>query len=106
MCRSFLCKGMRQLYLFRAAAKKNHFKSRQDDGQVQLKGEILDVIQLVLELALCIFDGGSILILDLRPAGDPWPDTVPAPVQRNHFFEHLAKLRLLRAGTYKTHLAA
>src|SRR6266480_1192988 len=87
------------------ATEKDHLESYQDDGQIQREGKVLDIVQLIFELAFCVFDIGSILILYLRPASDSWSDAVPAPIHRNYLLQHLAKFRLFWAWANQTHFA-
>ena len=47
------------------------------DQQVEEQGVILDVVQIVLELLLCVLDRSPVVEPDLRPAGYAGLDTVP-----------------------------
>src|SRR5207237_2287674 len=58
-------------------AKKDRLYSFEQDRRVKRQTLVLDVVKVVLQLLLCVFDRGAVWILDLRPAGQPRRDQVP-----------------------------
>src|SRR3978361_1103601 len=53
-----------------------------DDQQVEPEGEVLDVIEIILELPEHVADIGDMALLHLGPAGDARADDVPVTVER------------------------
>src|SRR5688572_1294931 len=70
------------------ALSQNHgLDGFQHDENVEPKGHVLDVEELVLELLKGILNGRTIWVLHLCPPRKPWLDHVPLPVVRNLFGE-------------------
>src|SRR4051794_5245362 len=65
-----------------AEAAQHRPNRPRDDQQVEPEGEVLDVVEIVLELPEHVLDVGDMALLDLRPAGDARPDDVAIAVER------------------------
>src|SRR5687767_8654848 len=67
----------------RTLSEEDHLDRVEDDRQVENDRHVLDVVEVVAQLLHRVFDGRSVLILDLRPASDPRLDRMPLHVERN-----------------------
>ena len=65
---------------------------------------VLDVIQVVLQLLHRIVNRRAVVIAHLRPAGEPWFDTVAHGVEGNVAGQLVDKIGALRARTDQTHV--
>src|SRR2546430_4921018 len=75
------------------------------DEQVQAKGSILDVEEVVLQLLFGVFQRVAILVTDLSPASDSWTYNIAHRVVRNLFGEPLDEFGTLRPRANKSHIA-
>src|SRR5687767_3151912 len=73
----------RSLPSLRSLSEEDHLDRVEDDREVEDDRHVLDVVEVVAQLLHRVFDGRSVLILDLRPASDPRLDRMPLHVERN-----------------------
>src|SRR4051794_13967661 len=88
-----------------AEAAQHRPDRARDDQQVEPEGEILDVIEIVLELPEHVLDIGDMALLHLRPAGDAGTDDVAIAVEGELAFIPLRKRDRLGARADPAHLA-
>src|SRR4029077_586133 len=89
----------------RAPAQQDDLDRLEHDQNVQTERRILDIEQVVLQLFLGVLYGITVLVANLRPAGNPGPHGVADPVIRNFLAEPLHKFRTLRPRSHKSHIA-
>src|ERR1700722_3999239 len=85
-----------------ATPYKHNLDGVQDDQEIYAHGRILDVIQVVAQLFLGVFDRTSILVKNLSPSGDTRTNGVSQVVVRNLLLQRGDKLRPLGTRTHKT----
>src|SRR5213594_777670 len=68
------------------------------DEQVQAKGSMLDVEEVVLQLLFGVFQRVAILVTDLSPTSDSWTYNIAHRVVRNLFGEPLDEFGAPAAG--------
>src|ERR1700693_1648153 len=66
---------------------------------------MLNVKQIKLKLDFGVFDGRSVLILDLGPSGYSWTYRVPLVIKRDLLPQHSNEFRTLGPGSHKAHVA-
>src|SRR5262249_10641026 len=91
--------------LLRPTAEEDDTDRLEQDDQIEEDGEILDVIEVVLELLQGIGHGTSVGILHLRPAGDAGFDREAERVKGDLLFQLPDEDRALGPRTDKTHLS-
>src|SRR2546430_15989669 len=81
-------------------------ESPREDLEVEPERSVLDVEQVVLELARHVLGRARVAALDLRPTGQPWLDEQPRPEMRNRGFQVALELGPLRPRSDEAHIAA
>ncbi len=77
----------------------------EQDQQVEERGVVLRIIEIVFELVARIRDRGAVGIVDLRPAGDAGLHHVALGIIGQLVFEIVDEFRPLRARADEAHLA-
>ena len=67
--------------LARALGEEHHADGLEDDPDVQQDGHVFGVVQVILQLAAGILDGGAVRVTHLSPAGDAGLDRVAQAVE-------------------------
>src|SRR5262249_6645260 len=93
-------------HLLRPFTQQDHFDSLKNDGQVERDRKMFDIEEIELQLPLRVFNGRTVLILDLRPSGKPRTDCVPLRKEIQAGVQQFAEIRLLRPWTHQAHGAA
>lgn len=68
--------------LARTLGEEHHADGLEDDPDVQQDGHVFGVVQVILQLAAGILDGGAVRIAHLSPAGDAGLDRVAQGCRR------------------------
>src|SRR6056297_1891833 len=89
-----------------ALAPEDDFGGLQHDHQVQQEAVVFDVIEIVLQFRDGVLLGGTVLVLELGPAGDAGLHRVAFGVEGNVLLELRDELGPLGAGPDDAHLAA
>src|SRR5216684_429901 len=76
----------------------------QQDEEIQEKGKVLDVVEIVLQLLERVVDRSAIAILDLGPAGDSWLHGEALHVVRDLLLKLMDELRPLGARPDEAHV--
>src|SRR5215468_9063652 len=67
---------------------------------------MFDVEEIQFKFADGIVDGGNVSVLDLCPPCDAWPHLVSLGKKGYFLFQEIAEIRLFRARSHQTHIAA
>ena len=86
------------------AAAEDDADGIQKDEDIEEEAHVLHVIEVVLELAPGILDGGAVGVIDLGPAGDAGLDHEPLLVVGDGGGELLDDLRPLGTGADEGHV--
>src|ERR1043166_4111674 len=76
-------------FALRSPSKQNRLDRLEHDGCVEHQALVLQIVQVVLQFLLRIFDRGAVWIFDMRPAGQARLNQVPLLV----VFDFLSELR-------------
>src|SRR6056297_1326251 len=88
-----------------ALAPEDDFGGLQHDHQVQQEAVVLHVVEIVLQFLDGVLLGGTVLVLELGPAGDAGLHRVAFGVEGNVLLELRDELGPLGPGSDDTHLA-
>src|SRR5258708_5865134 len=95
--------GWVQRALVRMALEEQTQAGQHDDLQVQGKGPVLDVVDVV-QGAIGDWRGAA-EVVDLRPPREAWPHPLPLQVARNLSAVPLVEERRLRTRSYQAHVS-
>src|SRR5690606_30079465 len=76
------------------------------DEKIEPEGEMLHVIEVVLEFCHGVFNSTGIPLLDLSPTGNPRLDPVAPAVEGNFLAKLPRKSHLLRPRSYQAHFTS
>src|SRR6266581_3262098 len=85
---------------------QNHgLHGAENDEQIQRKGQILDVEEVVLQFLQCVFDACAVRVAHLCPSGQTRPHNTPLSIERNLASQLRDELRSFGARSHETHVA-
>src|SRR5688500_15334219 len=88
-----------------ASRHENGLNGLDENKQVERRGHVLDVEEVILELFQRVFDAGPIRVTDLRPAGNAGLDNVTLAVKADLASQFRDEFRPFRTWPDKTHIA-
>src|SRR5205085_5863935 len=88
-----------------AAPEQDRLDRLEQDHGIKYQALILDVVEIVLQLLPRVFDGRTVRVFDLRPAGQTGRDQMALLVERNLLSELFDEVRPFRPGADEVHLA-
>src|SRR6478672_5627440 len=89
----------------RADPEENNLDRLQKHHQVEDQAVVLDIVEVVFELLLCIFLRGAVAVAHLGPAGDARLDEMALLVERHPVRELGDEFRALRPRPDEAHVA-
>src|SRR5512134_2159409 len=87
-----------------AFAEEHHAHRLDEYDQVEQQRVVLHVVQVVLQLAHRVLDGGAVDVAHLRPAGETGLDGMAHAVESHPLRELGHEVRPLRTRPHETHL--